>query len=383
MERPIDHHTKPLTQAKNPPPQVLIVDDEPSARATLEALLYPEGYNLAFAANGQTALSLVAELEPDVILLDVMMPDTDGFTICQHLKAEKRWQHIPVIIVTALDSKEDLARGLEAGADEFLSKPVNGLELRARVRSMLRIKRQYDSLEATMHMREDLASMIAHDMRNLLSPIIGFSQILAIMTNLTETERVEFAETVYSQANRLSSFIDDILLLAKMEQNHLILNCIPVNMNSLIYEVENTHRFVAQSKDISLVVDLPAESQSVTLDRNLFQRLLDNLISNALKFAPARSTVTLKLEYPSITKTSHTLEKTTLVRIKIADEGPGISIENRERIFDKFETIALKKSGVPQVGLGLAFCKMVTEAHGGCIFVEANQPVGSIFIVEL
>lgn len=383
MEKLIDHHAKTLTQAKTPPAQILIVDDEPSARATLEALLYPEGYNLAFAVDGQTALNLVAKLEPDVILLDVMMPDSDGFTICQHFKADKRWRHIPVIIVTALDSKEDLARGLEAGADEFLSKPVNGLELRARVRSMLRIKRQYDSLQATIRLREDLASMIAHDMRNLLSPIIGFSQILAIMSDLTEAEIAEFAETIYSQANRLSSFIDDMLLLAKMEETRLILNRTPVDMNSLISAVENTHQIVAQSKGINLVIDIPAETQIIAIDKNLFQRLLDNLISNALKFSPSGSTVTLKLEYTSAPQASQAVEKTTLVRVKVIDEGPGVATENRERIFDKFETVALKKRGVPQVGLGLAFCKMVAEAHGGHIFVETNQPVGSIFVVEI
>lgn len=383
MEKLIDRQIKTLTQAENTNPRILIVDDEPSARATLEALLYPEGYNLAFAANGQAALRLVEELEPDVILLDVMMPDTDGFTICQHLKAEKRWQHIPVIIVTALDSKEDLARGLEAGADEFLSKPVNSLELRARVRSMLRIKKQYDNLEATMRLREDLASMIAHDMRNLLSPIIGFSQILAIMPDLTENERIEFAETVYTQASRLSSFIDDMLLMAKMEHKRLILNYTLVDMNSLICTVEDTHRIVARSRGIKLAIDIPVETQLIAIDKNLFQRLLDNLVSNALKFSPSGSTITLQLEYPSVPQASQALERITLARVKIIDEGPGISIENRERIFDKFETITLKKSGVPQVGLGLAFCKMVTEAHGGHIFVQANQPVGSTFVVEL
>jgi DNA-binding response OmpR family regulator len=89
--------------------------------------------------------------EPDVILLDVMMPGMDGFGICQHLKTDKHWQHIPIILITALNSKEDVVRGLDAGADEFISKPVEGLELRARVRSMLRIKQQYDQLKATMH----------------------------------------------------------------------------------------------------------------------------------------------------------------------------------------------------------------------------------------
>lgn len=126
---------------------ILIVDDISTARYTLAELLASPEYQLIFASNGFEALVKIDELKPDLILLDVMMPDMNGFEVCQRLKAEQRWRHIPVILITALDSKEDLAYGLEAGADDFLSKPVNSLELQARVHSMLRIKSQYDALE--------------------------------------------------------------------------------------------------------------------------------------------------------------------------------------------------------------------------------------------
>lgn len=359
--------------------RVLIIDDEPSARTTLEALLFSEGYELAFVSSGLDALNQLDDLKPDTILLDVMMPEMDGFTVCQKLKAHKLWRHIPVILVTALDSKEDIARGLEAGADEFLSKPVNGMELRARVRSMLRIKRQYDELAATMRLREDLTSMMVHDMKNLLSPIMGFSQLLTI-EGTTPEEALEYGELINSQADRLSSFINDILLLTKMEQGRLLLNTSPVDINSLIREVGGTYEIVAQSKEISLAVDLPPVSRHVAVDKNLLQRLLDNLVSNALKFAPPQSTITLQAEYPA---RSARKEQSLQMRIKVLDEGPGVAAEYRHRIFEKFETMALKKSGVSQVGLGLAFCKMVAEAHGGRIFVEANRSGGSVFVVEI
>ncbi|MCL4294744.1 MAG: response regulator [Anaerolineae bacterium] len=362
--------------------RVLIVDDEPSARITLEALLFPEGYELTLATSGLVALDLLDQFKPDTILLDVMMPEMDGFAVCQQLKAHKLWRHIPVILVTALDSKEDLVRGLEAGADEFLSKPVNGFELRARVRSMLRIKKQYDELAATMRLREDLTSMMVHDMKNLLSPIMGFSQLLTV-NSTTLAEAFEYGELINSQADRLSSFINDILLLTKMEQGRLLLNTAPVDINSLVREVGLTYEVVAQSKEITLAVDLPPVSRQVVVDKNLLQRLLDNLVSNALKFAPLKSTVTLQVEYPPVSARRSQRENVPLMRAKVIDEGPGIAAEYRHRIFEKFETLALKKSGVLQVGLGLAFCKMVAEAHGGRVFVEDNQPAGSIFVVEI
>ncbi|HEY9850283.1 MAG TPA: response regulator [Leptolyngbyaceae cyanobacterium] len=132
---------------------ILIIDDEESIFEVIEGLLYREGYKLTYVSSGQAALEQIDDIQPDVILLDLMMPQMDGIETCQLLKSNERWSHIPIIMVTALNSKEDLARCLNAGADDFLSKPVNSIELRARVRSMLRIKLQYDALVANQRLR--------------------------------------------------------------------------------------------------------------------------------------------------------------------------------------------------------------------------------------
>ncbi|MDF0557035.1 response regulator [Kamptonema sp. UHCC 0994] len=132
---------------------LLVIDDEESIFEVIEALLYREGYNFTYLTSGKEALNRIDEIQPDVMLLDVMMPEIDGIETCQLIKSNHRWCHIPIIMVTALSSKEDLARSLEAGADDFLSKPINSIELRARVRSMLRIKLQYDALAATQRLR--------------------------------------------------------------------------------------------------------------------------------------------------------------------------------------------------------------------------------------
>ncbi len=355
--------------------QILIVDDEPSARETLEALLFREGYDLAFAEDGPEALAKATELTPDVILLDVMMPGMDGFEVCQRLKADERWQHIPVILVTALDSKEDLVRGLDAGADEFLPKPVSGPELRARVRSMLRIKKQFDELEATLRLREDLANMIVHDLRNPLAVILVCSHMLKKQTRSPQDLKV--VDGIQTQARRLDALLNDMLTQAKMKEGKLLLNRLMVDVNQVVREVKENHSVIAQSRGIDLVIELPEESRQVSLDANLFQRTLDNLVSNALKFSPPQGIVTVRAEYPESEAAS------SLVRIQVLDEGPGIPEEHRDRIFDKFEIVEAKKSGIPQVGLGLAFCKMVVEAHGGRIFVDANEPEGTIFTVEI
>jgi signal transduction histidine kinase len=353
--------------------RVLIVDDEATARDTLEAFLYKEGHELYFAGNGQEALAQLETVCPDTILLDVMMPEMDGFTLCRRLKAHEQWRHIPVILISALDDKESLVRGLDAGADEFLTKPVNSLELRARLRNMLRLKRQYDQLKDTMQMREELANMIAHDMRSPLSTIMGYTQLM-LSRNLETEERYNFIEMIHAQADRLNAFINDMLLLAKLEQGQLIINRVPVDINKFTTSIYESHIPVAHLRQINLVLELPDVSQEISIDPNLFHRLLDNLLSNAMKFSRPSNTVTLQVEYP---------ESGPALRFKVKDEGLGIPSEYRKRIFNKFETVSSQDNNVSQIGLGLTFCKMTAETHGGNIYVEDNTPVGSIFIVDI
>ncbi|MBN1995879.1 MAG: response regulator [Anaerolineae bacterium] len=359
---------------------VLIVDDEPIARDMMEGFLNKEGYRLTFAGNGPETLAQVAKQIPDLILLDVMMPEMDGFEVCRRLKADKRWRHIPIILVTALGGTDDLVRGLDAGGDDFLSKPVNSLELQARMRSMLRIKKQYDELETTLRLREDLTHMIVHDIRTPLTAILGYSQMLLARNALSPIDAKD-VDAIQMQAYRLDAFLNDMLILAKLEAEKLILNRSMVNVNQLIQQVKESYEVMALSKKVKLCIDLPAEFQHVLLDANLFQRVLENLLSNALKFSPSESTVTIQVEYPRV--------KTMLpsagprVRVKFFDQGPGITADYQDRIFDKFEIASLNNGQDPQIGLGLAFCRMVVEAHGGYIFVQANKPEGSIFTVEV
>lgn len=358
------------------PPRLFIVDDEHSARETLDAFLSTEGYELFFAANGPEALILLPDINPDTILLDVMMPEMNGYELCHRLKTSPDWSHIPIILVTALDSTSDIIEGLEAGADEFLSKPVNKLELRARVRSMLRIKKHYDDLRAALQLREDLVNMAVHDIRTPLTTIMGFSELLLLRNDFSAASRADL-EHIFRQTQRLQNFSQDMLMLAKIEQGCVVLNRTEVEVNQLVIEVIDDHRVIAGPRGIHLTAQLPAEpAPLIRLDAPLFQRVVENLLSNALKFSAAKSTITLQVEYPPIDQGGG-------VRLKVIDEGPGIPPEDRERIFNKFEIAGLKQKGISQTGLGLAFCKLVVEAHGGHIFITGNEPQGSIFIVEI
>jgi two-component system sensor histidine kinase/response regulator len=355
-------------------PLVLIIDDDPFARQGLEALLAGEGYRIALTSDGREGLAKALECPPDVILLDVMMPGMDGYEVCRQLRALDRTRHVPVIILTALSDKESLVRGLGAGADEFLCKPVIGLELRARVRSMLRIKGQYDELAGLLRLREQLVNMVAHDMRAPLQVILSYGDLLLSETILQPEQR-DWVELINGNAERLNKLLTEMLILAKMEKGQFVLHRSAVDLIELLRTAEHSFQAIARERHIALTLDLPSSALRLTLDANLFARVLDNLISNALKFSPAGGEVILRV--------AGTASSNERIRVQVIDQGPGIPVEYLDRVFNQYEIVALRQKGFTQIGLGLPFCKLVVEAHGGRLRLEPNQPAGSIFTIEL
>lgn len=353
--------------------KVLIVDDEPYGFDVIEAHLFREGYELIYLSSGQEALNQLDSIKPEVILLDVMMPGLDGIQTCSQIKSNRDWQPIPIIMVTALNSPEDLARTFAAGADDFITKPVSGLELRARVRSMMRIKQQHDALQDTLRLREDLSNMIVHDLRNPLASILLSSELL--LQYGIEEKYQEKVKMINGSARQLNAMINDLLILAKMESGQMLLNLVEVNLNELVNKTLDQFNAIAHAKNQQLTCCLPEASQTIQADASLLSRVLDNLISNAIKFSPRKSTITLEVEYLNSAPPHQAV-------IRTRDQGPGIEEDLKQRIFDKYEVGTLM-SGVMQVGLGLAFCKMVIEAHQGSIFVEANPPKGSVFTITI
>ncbi|MEB3214912.1 MAG: hybrid sensor histidine kinase/response regulator [Nostocales cyanobacterium 94392] len=361
---------------------VLIIDDEPDNFDVIETLLSvgasqassPENhdYQLHYAANGQEAIASLDIFKPDIILLDVMMPGIDGIEVCGRIKAMPRWQSVPIIMVTALNSKEDLANCLKSGADDFISKPVNGVELRARVNSMLRIKHQYDDLQTLLKLREDMVNMVVHDLRNPLTDILLGVEILKSGNYPTDNYQYKLSR-IYSSAQALQVLIDDLLTMALLESGKVSPNYKEVYICELIQSVISNFEAIAAKKNQLLVSQLPEESsRKVLIDATMMHRTLDNLLSNAIKFSPHDSQIIFKVEFLT---SGH-------CKIQVIDSGPGVADALQQKIFEKYE-IGKSMSNVSQIGLGLAFCKMVVEAHGGEICVKNNQPQGAIFEIIL
>jgi two-component system sensor histidine kinase/response regulator len=354
---------------------VLVVDDEVSARHIVAALLEPEGHELDFASSGQEALERLADRLPDVVLLDVGMPEMGGLEVCGRVKANPAWRYVPIILMTAFEGKEELARGLDAGAEDFLTKPVDGVELRARVRAMARIKRQYDELTRLMQLRLDLAHVVVHDMRSPLGVIIGYAELLASRASLGP-DADEKVKLILAQAQVLNGFVSQMLVAAKVEEGKLVLNRSTTDVRDIVRATEEGHQGEAASRLVRLDVRLPPDPRPADVDVDLVTRVVDNLLSNALAASPPGGTVTVVVEHPK------EIDPHSNTRIRVLDEGPGIPEDQRARIFEQYWAVTAR-AGVSQVSLGLTFCRMVAEAHGGRIFVEPNHPQGSVFTVEL
>lgn len=376
----------------SPRKNILVIDDKIDNFDIIETLLSNDQYEIYYASSGVKGLTLVESLSPDIILLDVMMPEMDGLQVCQRLKNNPQYQHIPVIMVTALNSKEDLARCLKEGADDFISKPIDGIELRARVRSLLRIKEQYDKLknlvtlrEETLRMREDMSNMIMHDLRNPLSTVVFAASVVERYIDKAsdsfDKKELILRKTrqILGSGKRLEKMIDSLLLMAKLESGKILFRPVETDLHELGTDISNDFELIASANQIELVSKLPEPGRTILVDAPILCRVIDNLISNALKFSPAGSQVVLTLEY---ILNEDNQDSNLQVRVSVADMGPGVSAEKQAVIFEKFEIGELAQN-VSQIGLGLAFCKMVLEAQGGSLMIQPNSPQGAIFIVEI
>jgi signal transduction histidine kinase len=360
-------------------PHVLVVDDNEASRETLQVILAREQVAVHAVDSGPAALAFLAEHHVDVLLLDVMMPGMDGFEVCRRMKADPALAPIPIILVTALDSTKDMLRGLESGAEEFVSKPVNRMELRARVRSMLRMKKHYDEARALAadlveleRKRQALTSFLVHDLKNPLAVIQMSAEYCLAVPNVTAPVRSAVADISQAVAT-LDRMVLDMLDVARSEESRLAVYREPVDVGALASDVVGAMRPLAVDRQIAIAV-VDRAAAAVLVDRELTRRILANLLDNAVKYGPAGTEVSLEVE-----RAEGALE------LRVRDSGRGIPVEARSRVFDRFARAELtgdQHRGRSR-GLGLAFCRLAAEAHGGRIWIEDNVPAGAVFCVSL
>jgi len=369
-------------------PTIMIVDDKENNVRLLESFLFPCGYQVIKAYEGRQALQLLEENVVDLIFLDIIMPGLNGFDVLKIIKGNEKNRFIPVVLLTAITSKENRIKGLEMGADDFISKPFDSSELLARTKSLLRIKTLYDRLQQSYEdvkkaekSRELITHMVAHDMRSPLYVIHGSLELLSSKLEKRFFIRLEDFDdflnplTILRMCKRLEKLIDDMLDTCKMEDGRFVLTRESVDICDLSRKLINEYKGEAVKKAGKLHCQATDDIPLIEVDRNLITRVLENLIFNALKNISAKGEICLRAFFDI---------SAGLVHISVVDNGCGIPPEYHSRIFDKYAQVRMKKEGVVHSpGLGLTFCKMAVEAHGGNIWAESIPGKGSAFSFTL
>ncbi|AKV00519.1 PAS/PAC sensor hybrid histidine kinase [Labilithrix luteola] len=364
---------------------VLVVDDNDANRALARDTLEDEGYRVVLASGGNEGIAAFEREPPDCIVLDVRMPEVDGFAVCERIRAMPRGAETPILFLTALRDVDTFDRALGAGGDDFLTKPVRPTELVVRVQTAIKLrrmseelrehydllKRQRDDLLRLQLQKERLTAFVVHDLKNPVNAMDLHAQLLLRDQTLSASSR-ESAGRIRVEARQLNRMIVNLLDISKADEGKLAPKRTPVDLVVLLRETAAEFAAEAERRKVSL--DIAPEPASVAADEELLRRVLANLIENAIRHTPAESSVTIRAA-----------AKGANVEIRIADAGAGVPPEMREKIFDAFVQIELpeeQKGARASRGLGLTFCKLAIAAHGGTIAVEDAAP-GAVFCVRL
>jgi len=365
-------------------PTLLIVDDTEDNLDFLEFALKRKPFKMLKAASGKECLLLARRNKPDVILLDIQMPEMDGFETLKHLRADSTTASIPVIFLTAQrKDPKSIERGLELGADEFLTKPIDTEELVVRTQMLLKVKKLERELERT---KADFTAMLVHDLR---SPLTGIKSVIEYFKETIEQseplnqEQVALFNSVDESASRMLQLINDILDISKLESGNISLERQSVDVWVFINMIVRDFRIQFKKKDALIEVNLPENLPQVFVDINRIGQVLMNLLSNALKFIKIGGSVKISAELVKEALPGDG-ETTEYVIVSCSDNGMGIPKEELPLIFDRYKQASTaKKSQAHGTGLGLAVCKLIVEAHGGKIYAESEVGVHTTFYFTL
>lgn len=363
---------------------ILVVDDNEANRALAKSTLEDEGYRVVLASGGAEGVQVFESERPDCVLLDVRMPELDGFAACSQIRALPGGPETPILFLTALRDVETFDGALRAGGDDFLTKPVRPTELVVRVQAALRLKRmsvelrehyellksQKDSLLRFQLQKERLMSFVVHDLKNPLNSMDLHAQVLLGDSQVSDHVR-KSALSIHTAALELNRMIMNLLDLSKADEGKLSPKRSDVDLRSLVADILAELEVNAKHRNVGLRSSL--ETNRIHADQDLFRRTLTNLVENAIRFAPPETTITV-----TATRTPSETE------VRVVDRGSGIPEQMREKVFEAFAQ-AEAKDAMAQIGgrgLGLTFCKVAIEAQGGRIWIEDGAP-GAIFCVRL
>ncbi len=357
---------------------ILVVDDTPANLEILTQMLKDKGHRPRPVPSGSLAIRAAEYEAPDLVLLDINMPEMDGFETCRRFKSSEVLREIPVMFISARSETFDKIQAFRAGGVDYITKPFDIDEVSARVETHLKIRQlqtqlegQYAELKQLEEMRDSLVHMVVHDMR---SPLSVIKMALHIITSragkLLDDESIQDLQAAAECSDTLMSMVNNLLDVSRLEAGTVSVDADLISVNELISRVTDQMGPLLQNH--VLEINVSPELPLCPGDASMIERVITNLLGNAIKFTREGQTVAID----AITDGES-------VTVAVTDEGPGIAEEYHDRIFEKFGQVAENRVRQPSTGLGLSFCKLAVEAHGGHIEVVSEPGRGSCFRFSL
>lgn len=356
---------------------ILIVDDNTNNLKVLAGVLKENLYDFRMAKSGQLALNILEKTTPDLILLDIQMPEMDGFETCRRIKANEEKVKIPIIFLTANTDSESIAKAFASGGVDYITKPFNSNELLARINTHIKLKNQAEELERQNATKDKFFSIISHDLTNPIAGIIGFSDLILEDFNELESSNIETFVGYINQSAKFSlDLLQNLLQWSRIQIGSLESVKVDFDLRNLIDINIEGSRPQALTKNIQIKSNIQ-ENLLICADEKMISTVVRNLISNAIKFTPKGGTITISSEKKIVSDKK-------IIETEIRDTGIGMEEEAIQKLF-KIEQNYMSKgtNNETGTGLGLILCKEFLNQNNGTIRVESQPNIGSNFIFTL
>ncbi|MCH6255548.1 hybrid sensor histidine kinase/response regulator [Puniceicoccaceae bacterium K14] len=355
---------------------VLVVDDLAKNLQLACSVLRKSGYRVSPANSGKQALERIANVRPDIILLDLMMPEMSGLDVCKELKKDPSTYDIPVIFLTASHEMEDLLNAFDLGAVDYVGKPFYASELLARVRIHLELKHSREQLQKANDSLVDLNAeknefmgIASHDLKNPLTSIIGISQLIKSNEEMPVEKMRSWVDKIEAQSEKMVYIIKNLLDVNRLDQGELRYNRTHLDLSPIVNEIYLHQLGMAEPKDQEMIITTAGEPLIVNCDQNILMQVFENLISNAVKYTPHEKRIWVE-----------TKKDGDYAVFTVKDEGPGLSVSDQDKLFQRFSKLSPQPTGGEHSsGLGLSIVKRFVEDMGGEVWCESIEGKGCLF----
>jgi len=353
--------------------RILVVEDDRMNARIISSILRPEGFVTRETDSGEAALEVFREFNPDLVLLDVVLPGINGFETCRRLKADPAAASVPVIFITAKNQPDDIVEGLEAGGVDYVVKPFQPRETIARIRTHLHVRMLMDQ---QVHLIDDLSKanaaknhflgIAAHDLRNPLTSIRGLSEFMVDGSagELSDDQRA-MIRSMHGATTVMLDLLNELLDISIIESGEMRLDLTPTNFADIVADAVFLNGITAARKQMKIAYRSLKPERPLLVDARKIRQVVDNLLSNAIKFSPPGTIITVEI-----------IDHGDRQSVSVRDQGPGIPPDEMDVLFQSFGKTSVRPTGGEKsTGLGLAICRKIAVAHQGTISA-ANLPAG-------